>query len=265
MKVMSKKKRSHRKLHKKVTFCATASVVLIPSAKEYHSAGLIDILWWNDLDYHSFKSNAAEDIKEFMVTNRSVPQQGAPLNMKTTLKLFFQQFQEEVDIRNTQDNLIALKPVLPIPPQPTSASPTEPPASVTSTTTLVPTSTLPPLPPPPTTTTAVANPVIYDSFCPTPPRPPTDGEEYSQLLSLSQEQKQQLLRNQYSNNCTNDLSYLSSFVSPFSSYPSFKKTIADDENNDENDKENNNKNNNNQVALFARMLVFGFLVLINRS
>jgi hypothetical protein len=252
--LLSKKKRSHRKLQKKVTFCPTAYVVLIPSAKEYHSAGLIDILWWNDLDYHSFKNNAAEDIKEFMVTTLSVPQPGVPLNMKTTLKLYFQQFQEEVDIRNTQDNLVALKPV-PIPPPVTSSSPTEPPASVASTTP-VPTST--------PTPAAVANPVIYDSFCPTPPRPPTDGEEYSQLLSLSQEQKQQLLRNQYSNN--NDLSYLSSSVSPFSSYPQFIKTIEDDGNHDDPDKENTNKNNtNNQVALFARMLVFGFLVLINRS
>lgn len=39
---------------------------MIPTAREFHIAGLGEYLWWNDFDYRSFKLSAVCEIKEFM-------------------------------------------------------------------------------------------------------------------------------------------------------------------------------------------------------
>lgn len=67
---------------KTVTFHTTAFVVLIPTVEEYRQASLADTLWWNELDFHSFKVSAAKEVKEFMKT---VPHMDA----KKAMKLYF--------------------------------------------------------------------------------------------------------------------------------------------------------------------------------
>lgn len=74
---------------KQVSFHTTAFVVLIPTVKEYHDAGLGDLLWWNECDFHQFKLSAAKDVKEFMKT---VP----TLEPKKALKLYFQTFMDDL-------------------------------------------------------------------------------------------------------------------------------------------------------------------------
>lgn len=51
---------------KKVVFHPTAFVVLIPTAEEYHRAGLGTALWWAENDYRIFKQCAMEEIREFV-------------------------------------------------------------------------------------------------------------------------------------------------------------------------------------------------------
>jgi len=85
---------------KKVSFHHTAFVVLIPTVDEYHNAGLSNLLWWNDCDFHSFKVSAADEVKDHM---KSLNVSG--LDAKSALKVYFQQFFNPEDVKNTQHNL----------------------------------------------------------------------------------------------------------------------------------------------------------------
>jgi len=84
---------------KKVSFHHTAFVVLIPTVDEYHNAGLSNLLWWNDCDFHSFKVSAADEVKDHMKSLN------VNLDAKSALKIYFQQFFNPEDINNTQHNL----------------------------------------------------------------------------------------------------------------------------------------------------------------
>jgi hypothetical protein len=84
---------------KKVTFHHTAFVVLIPTVDEYHNAGLSNLMWWNDCDFHSFKISAADEVKDHMKSLN------VNLDAKSALKVYFQQFFDPEDVKNTQHNL----------------------------------------------------------------------------------------------------------------------------------------------------------------
>jgi len=84
---------------KKVSFHHTAFVVLIPTVDEYHNAGLSNLLWWNDCDFHSFKVSAADEVKDHMKSLN------VSLDAKSALKVYFQQFFNPEDVKNTQHNL----------------------------------------------------------------------------------------------------------------------------------------------------------------
>lgn len=49
-----------------MNFHPTAFVVLIPTASEYHRAGLGELLWWDENDYRQFKAGAMEEIRNFV-------------------------------------------------------------------------------------------------------------------------------------------------------------------------------------------------------
>lgn len=49
-----------------MSFHPTAFVVLIPTADEYHDAGLGSSLWWAEDDFRTFKQAAMEEIREFV-------------------------------------------------------------------------------------------------------------------------------------------------------------------------------------------------------
>lgn len=55
-----------KKMPRNVSFHPTAFVVLIPTADEYHQAGLGNSLWWEDEDFRMFKQSAMEEIREFV-------------------------------------------------------------------------------------------------------------------------------------------------------------------------------------------------------
>ena len=50
---------------KHVKFSNLVSVVLIPTRVEFVDAGLKEDLWWGISDYNSFKSTAANELREY--------------------------------------------------------------------------------------------------------------------------------------------------------------------------------------------------------
>ena len=56
--LISKKKRMVQ-----VRFDSAVRVILIPTRKEYRSAGLSDALWWKERDYSSFKGSAIMELR----------------------------------------------------------------------------------------------------------------------------------------------------------------------------------------------------------
>lgn len=53
-------------IKRRVVFNNGVRVVLIPTVDEYRAARLGEALWWNDMDYKSFKSNALQELREHM-------------------------------------------------------------------------------------------------------------------------------------------------------------------------------------------------------
>ena len=53
-------------IEKKVKFCKNVKVILIPTLNEYIEAQLKSVIWWNDEDYKSFKSEAVIEIKQYI-------------------------------------------------------------------------------------------------------------------------------------------------------------------------------------------------------
>lgn len=112
----SRAKKEKKSNKKRVSFHHTAFVVLIPTVHEYHKAGLGDKLWWNDLDFHSFKQEASQEIREFLKSS------SLAIDAKRAMKLYFQQFFDPVDVSNTHQNLSItqnhqlneVRPVLPV-------------------------------------------------------------------------------------------------------------------------------------------------------
>jgi hypothetical protein len=49
---------------RKVQFCQSVSVVLIPTSQEYIDQKLDEVLWYNDNDFKDFKLSAIEEIKK---------------------------------------------------------------------------------------------------------------------------------------------------------------------------------------------------------
>lgn len=56
---------STQKLVKHVSFLGRAFVILIPTANEYHEAGLGQHVWWSEEDFQHFKLSALMELREF--------------------------------------------------------------------------------------------------------------------------------------------------------------------------------------------------------
>jgi hypothetical protein len=84
-----------------VSFYHTAGVVLIPTVKEYHDAGLASLLWWNDDEFHGFKVSTASEVREY-VSAASPTMSRA--DAKLAMKLYFQEFIDEEDVLNSNYN-----------------------------------------------------------------------------------------------------------------------------------------------------------------
>lgn len=72
-----------KKEKKTVRFDRKALVVLIPTSKEYHDAGLAPLMWWTNVDFRSFALSVAEEIKSIF---GFVP--AASKHSKTIMKVY---------------------------------------------------------------------------------------------------------------------------------------------------------------------------------
>lgn len=54
---------------RRISFCPSVVVILIPSLREYKDAFLCESLWWNAIDYKYFHRSTTLSIKKFMVNN----------------------------------------------------------------------------------------------------------------------------------------------------------------------------------------------------
>jgi hypothetical protein len=86
---------------KSVSFYHTAFVVLIPTVKEYHDAGLANLLWWNDDEFHGFKVSTASEVREYVSAASPTMSRS---DAKLAMKLYFQQFINEEDALNSNYN-----------------------------------------------------------------------------------------------------------------------------------------------------------------
>jgi hypothetical protein len=68
---------------KHVTFNCVIDVIFIPSLYHYKRDKLIDLLWYNDDNYHFFRNSAREEIFEYMQKNKDI-------NLKTALLCLYQ-------------------------------------------------------------------------------------------------------------------------------------------------------------------------------
>lgn len=48
--------------NKKIKFSSSVKVTLVPTAQEYHNAGISNDLWWPNLDLDKFKQNFKNDL-----------------------------------------------------------------------------------------------------------------------------------------------------------------------------------------------------------
>ena len=68
---------------KRVSFCETVQVMLIPCIQEYRDARLMDLIWWNVNDHKYFQLSLSHSFKKYLV---KFPCE----NMKQALRLFIQ-------------------------------------------------------------------------------------------------------------------------------------------------------------------------------